>query len=96
MMTSKYCKICGLPISGCQRKYCPDCKVKVHKEQLHKYYEKNKCRWLCEDGQYNIEKRQCQICGSLAFCEHRKSNHVAELKAIQKEMSRLGLTENNK
>ena len=65
----KYCIICGSQIFGRQRKYCQSCKDKVHKKQMNNYYKENKCKWLCENGQYMIEKQRCSYCGSLDFCE---------------------------
>jgi hypothetical protein len=47
----KYCTICGKPIYGRARKYCPKCKRSEHIEQMHKYYVDNTSRWMY-DGKY--------------------------------------------
>lgn len=89
----KYCQVCGIQIShGYQRKYCKECKSKVHKEQMNKYYEANKCKWLCINGKYN-KKGTGQICSDdpLPFGDYRYGSHKTELMAIEEEMKRLGL-----
>jgi hypothetical protein len=42
----KYCIICGDPIMGKSRKYCPDCKKSEHLEQMAKYYRDHQNRWM--------------------------------------------------
>lgn len=87
----KFCKVCGTQIFGRRRKYCGECKSKVHKKQMNKYYESNKCKWLCINGKYN-KKDTGQICtDTLPFNDSMYKNPKTELIAIEEEMKRLGL-----
>lgn len=47
------CIICGDKLHGRQRKYCSEHKYKAHKQQMKDNYKNNKCKWLCENGQYH-------------------------------------------
>lgn len=87
---AKYCKICGDPIYGRARKYCPNCKRKEHLEMMHKYYIDHTSRWQY-DGEYYKNRRGVQLCGTGGLGNKMDEDFDEELKKIEKEMMNLGL-----
>ena len=49
------CVICGKKLHGRQRKYCDIHRHGAHLNQMKDNYKNNKCKWLCENGQYHDE-----------------------------------------
>jgi len=86
---AKYCEICGDPIYGRARKYCPECKKSEHLEQMHKYYIDNTSRWQYGGDYYDQQKHNKFGTGGLGA--HALKDHDDELKKIEKEMINIGL-----
>lgn len=86
---TKFCKVCGKPIYGRSRKYCPDCKRKVHLNQMNDYYRDHQKRWM-QGGLYWDQQRFNQL-GTAGLGEHKVDDPDKELEKIEKELQNLGL-----
>ena len=91
---AKYCKICRTPIYGKSRKYCPDCKRKVHLNQMSDYYHKFQKRW--QFGGLYFEQQCHNKIGSGSLGSHKLDDPEKEYKQIYKELQNLGLRNKNK
>lgn len=86
----KICVICGKPIMGKARKYCPDCKNREHLEQMSQYYKDHTKEWMI-GGKYWDQQMQGR-CGTGSLGEHAfTTNWDKEAAAIQKELQNLQL-----
>lgn len=86
----KYCTICGIPIYGRARKYCPECKRKVYLNQMNDYYIEHTNRYQY-GGVYYKNRKGIQLCGTGSLGNKMAENFDKELETVEKEMLNLGL-----
>lgn len=89
----KLCKICNKPIYGRARKYCPDCKRKIHLNQMTDYYKNHQDRWQY-NGLYWIQQSHNKF-GTGNLGSHKLNDEKKEYEQIYKELQSLGLRDKN-